>query len=140
MSKFPYISDAATWEVALKQSAPSKHLRRNKTQVGRGFQYRRKRFIIPVKPIPKSEAKIEQVTPSAAVEDRAESDLRQEREEKQPHVLKVKVPRKSIKRRTNGKKRSLKKKSARSTTKKRKRTRKLFTDLTPSIFDKRLKK
>ena len=114
--------------------------------MGRGFlhQYRRKRFLIPVKAIPKSEAKIEQVTPTAAVEDRAESDLRQEKQEHQPHVKNVKAVKKTngIKRKGNRKNRIPKKKPARGTTKreKAKKPRKLFKDLTPSIFDKRLRK
>ena len=98
MSKIPYVSDPVAWEAAINKSRRLKNRQNN--QLGRGFarSFKRKSFVIPLKNPPENEAVIERVAPTVAIEKRAESELRQQRKEEQPHIKEGKPKSNSIRR------------------------------------------
>lgn len=92
MSRRPYVSDPKMWEEVFKDMAsgqlnPYVYARAPPTGRGLGNRYRTS-FYIPVKS--KDSAKIEvpvqQITPNAAVAERAKVELKREKKEKIPHV------------------------------------------------------
>ncbi|VDI00389.1 Hypothetical predicted protein [Mytilus galloprovincialis] len=87
MSKSPYISDALVWQEAINQAKYLKKQHNN--QLGKGFprRYSRHRFVILKKNLPKIETKVEQIAPTVAIEERAASELKQQKNDKDPHVL-----------------------------------------------------
>ena len=142
MSKLPYVSDASVWEATIKKGRHIKKRKNNQSGGGLSRRFRRKRFVIPRKNTPKNEAVVEQVSATAAIVDRAESELRQQKQEEQPHIRKEKPKSDGINRRKPrtklipiGKPKRVTMK--RSKTKKHnKRQRKPKVDTEPNIFNR----
>ena len=138
MSRSPYVSDALVWEETIKKGRHIKKRKNNQSGGGAVSRRFRKRFVIPRKNTPKNEPVVEQVAATAAIEDRAESELQQQKQEDQPHVRKEKPG--SINRKKSRKNNIPTRKPKRVTTKKgkaktKKRSRKPRIDIEPSIFN-----
>ena len=85
-----YVSDPKMWEQAFKDLSSGKinpYVYNRRPQTGRGLGGRySSTFHVPVKAPEKIVVPIKQITPMAAVAERAKSDLKKEKKENTPHV------------------------------------------------------
>ena len=168
MFNSPYVSDALAWEESIKKASNRKKRVNNQSGSGLSRRYRKKRrFVFPKNKLQtNNEPKVEQIASTVAIEDRAESDLKHQKQDKTPYVKNrksIEIPN-SIKEKTSKRQGSQngKSKGTRTTTgsKKRKskgikakagskkgkprgqgkktnRVRKLDFDTSPSIFERK---
>lgn len=107
---------------------------------------KKRRFAFPKRKSPNNEPTIEQVSPMVAIEDRAESDLKQQKNDNDPYIEKKKnagIKRKASKNKRISKRKSkgkgakkISKKVSKGKKKKNTRIRKIALGTVPSIFDK----
>lgn len=85
-----YVSDPRIWEQAFKDLSSGKinpYVYNRQPQTGRGLGGRySSTFHVPVKAPEKIVVPVKQITPTAAVAERAKSDLKKEKKENVPHV------------------------------------------------------
>ncbi|VDH97957.1 Hypothetical predicted protein [Mytilus galloprovincialis] len=152
MFNSPYVSDVLAWEESIKKASNRKKRVNNQSGGGLSKRYSRKRrFVFPKNKLPTNEPKVELVASTVAIEDRAESELKHQKQDKTPYIGRKKSSSmsKGIKGK-NSKKQSIsivnskgvraqkssKKKKTLGKRRKQNRVRRLDFDTTPSIFDR----
>lgn len=87
MFNSPYVSDALAWEESIKKASNRKKRVNNQSGSGLSRRYRKKRrFVFPKNKLQTNEPKVEQIASTVAIEDRAESDLKHQKQDKTPYV------------------------------------------------------
>lgn len=80
------MSDPSRWEIAIKNSKTTKRKRSSQRGGGLSGLYKRKRFRMPHKAPTTEDPQVEQVSPTVAIEERAESELEEQKKDDQPYV------------------------------------------------------
>lgn len=86
MFDVPYVSDVLAWKDSLKKSTRRRIRARKQTGGGLFRKYINRRLVHSNTKRPEKELKVQQVSPTVAIEDRAESELKQQEENKSPSV------------------------------------------------------
>lgn len=87
MFNSPYVSDVLAWEESIKKASNRKKRVNNQSGGGLSKRYSRKRrFVFPKNKLPTNEPKVELVASTVAIEDRAESELKHQKQDKTPYI------------------------------------------------------